>query len=328
MMNNELMYGYANDVDRDFMAMEMAVDIELDKVGMAMEMADRKYELAVKQSDLKVLTESGTYEDISTLYEVAAEENKEKKEGILSKAVNAIISFIQGIINKIKSLFGAKQQKAIKESNVETVSLPGNPEEHIKGLKGKLNELATFLKPGFHATDADGNKVVSLRKTIVTGLEAIGAGTAIAFGVKKLMRVFKGYTDVENQSNELMVQAQNQLSIVVDDTQRKVFNDAINGVKDVAASAKSGWQTVFKKAASVITGFGGAVAGTVKGVFGGKKGNKKADSNAKSDAPEKNRDGTSRSEYREMDSMDESAMDEFDTQSLLESCEDIIDLFD
>lgn len=326
-MNNELMYGYVNDIDRDFMSYEMAVDVELDKVELALEMADRKYDLALKQSNLKVLTEGGTYDDISQLYEAAAEENKEASEGIISKAIKAVLNFVRNIINKIKSLFGSKEEEDLKNAGNKMIQLPGNPAEHIKGLKGKLNELAAFLKPGFHATDADGNKAFSISKTIVTGLEAVGAAVGVKFAASKLIEFFHGYKSVEDESQKVLEGAEENLKSITDESQKKAANAAIQGVKNICSSAQKGWQALYKAASGAIDGFGKAIKGAVSGnkdkdkdqkqIEGPKAGDQKAVEDKHSD-------------YREMDSMDESADDDidFDTQSILESCEDIINLFD
>ena len=205
------------------------------------------------------------------------------------------------------------------------IQLPGNPAEHIKGLKGKLNELGAFLKPGFHATDADGNKAFSISKTIVTGLEAVGAAVGVKFAASKLIEFFHGYKSVENDSQKVLEGAEESLKNITDESQKKAANAAIQGVKNICSSAQKGWQALYKAASGAIDGFGKAVKGAVGGgkdkdqkqIDGPKVGDQKTIEDKHSD-------------YREMDSMDESADDDidFDAQSILESCEDIINLFD
>ena len=80
-MQNELFYSYIDDNDKEFMAIEAAADIEMQKSLLALEYADRLYDIKLRQAELKVLNESGTFEDLDALYEAAGKENSERKDG-------------------------------------------------------------------------------------------------------------------------------------------------------------------------------------------------------------------------------------------------------
>ena len=177
MMQNELFYSYIDDSDKELMAIEAAADIEINKSLLALEYADRLYDIKLMQADLKVLNESGTFEDLDMLYEAAGKENADRKEGIVKTIWNKILKFLGDMRDAIGRLISKNKMNELK--NAEGNTSVKDPNKVLSAVKNAVSSVGKFLKPGVTVTNDDGEKVVSITKTLVTTIEGIGV-TAIA----------------------------------------------------------------------------------------------------------------------------------------------------
>lgn len=177
MMQNELFYSYIDDSDKELMAIEAAADIEINKSLLALEYADRLYDIKLMQADLKVLNESGTFEDLDMLYEAAGKENADRKEGIVKTIWNKILKFLGDMRDAIGRLISKNKMDELK--NAEGNTSVKDPNKVLSAVKNAVSSVGKFLKPGVTVTNDDGEKVVSITKTLVTTIEGIGV-TAIA----------------------------------------------------------------------------------------------------------------------------------------------------
>ena len=177
MMQNELFYSYIDDSDKELMAIEAAADIEINKSLLALEYADRLYDIKLMQADLKVLNESGTFEDLDMLYEAAGKENADRKEGIVKTIWNKILKFLGDMRDAIGRLISKNKMNELK--NAEGNTSVKDPNKVLGAVKNAVSSVGKFLKPGVTVTNDDGEKVVSITKTLVTTIEGIGV-TAIA----------------------------------------------------------------------------------------------------------------------------------------------------
>lgn len=177
MMQNELFYSYIDDSDKELMAIEAAADIEINKSLLALEYADRLYDIKLMQADLKVLNESGTFEDLDMLYEAAGKENADRKEGIVKTIWNKILKFLGDMRDAIGRLISKNKMNELK--NAEGNTSVKDPNKILSAVKNAVSSVGKFLKPGVTVTNDDGEKVVSITKTLVTTIEGIGV-TAIA----------------------------------------------------------------------------------------------------------------------------------------------------
>lgn len=338
MLKNELMYGYVDDMDKDFMSYEMALDLSMEKAALAFEYADRKYDLDINAADLKVLNESGTYEDIDMLYEAAAADNKEKKQGVIASICNAIINFITNIFNKIKGFFTKENDEKIKDAvnsgKLKNVKASGDAEKHVGKLEEAFNSLAAFLKPGFHETAADGNKVLSIRKTLVTSLEAVGLGTIGVLSAKKALSAKDRYIGLMDKAKGIVENFKNTLGSAfkkapkeVQDAGKEVEGAAAEGTEAVKKSALEGISQIIKEAGhglgDLMKGFGEGLKNAPGKVINKLKSKKNSDADGE-DEEFKEEDGE---EAATEESADDD-IDDTDTSTLLEACNDIIELFD
>ena len=94
-----------------------------------LEMVGLKYEQMCQDAELKVLQESGSYDDLAFLYQEAEAQADEESKGILQKAWEAICSFFKGIKD---FLFG--KGKEIPDNT--QIELPSNIAEVCANIEG------------------------------------------------------------------------------------------------------------------------------------------------------------------------------------------------
>lgn len=207
-MQNELFYSYIDDNDKEFMAIEAAADIEMQKSLLALEYADRLYDIKLRQAELKVLNESGTFEDLDALYEAAGKENSERKDGIIKTIWNKISKFISDIKTAIVNLVTKKKvddfTDAANSGKLGNINLPKDPNKIMDAVKSALSKVSRFLRPGITVTKEDGEKVFSIGKTLITTIEGIGAVTIGAIAIPKLWVKLQGMgNDIQKKCEEL-----------------------------------------------------------------------------------------------------------------------------
>lgn len=249
MMQNELFYSYIDDSDKELMAIEAAADIEINKSLLALEYADRLYDIKLMQADLKVLNESGTFEDLDMLYEAAGKENADRKEGIVKTIWNKILKFLGDMRDAIGRLISKNKMNELK--NAEGNTSVKDPNKVLSAVKNAVSSVGKFLKPGVTVTNDDGEKVVSITKTLVTTIEGIGV-TAIA--IKTIPGLF---LKAQSFGGDLMkkVQAIKDNPPMGDGINSLVqfFKTCADKVFEVAKSVVSSIKGVAKNAASTVS---------------------------------------------------------------------------
>lgn len=249
MMQNELFYSYIDDSDKELMAIEAAADIEINKSLLALEYADRLYDIKLMQADLKVLNESGTFEDLDMLYEAAGKENADRKEGIVKTIWNKILKFLGDMRDAIGRLISKNKMNELK--NAEGNTSVKDPNKVLSAVKNAVSSVGKFLKPGVTVTNDDGEKVVSITKTLVTTIEGIGV-TAIA--IKTIPGLF---LKAQSFGGDLMkkVQAIKDNPPMGDGINSLVqfFKTCADKVFEVAKSIVSSTKGAAKNAASTVS---------------------------------------------------------------------------
>ena len=332
MLQNELFFSYVDESDKDILALEKELDIEFAKATMALEYVDRMYEINTMKSDLRVLTENGTYDDINFLYEEAQKEASGSKKGIIATLIEKIQNFLHNLSNMFTKKFGDKAEEqvtdAAKSGALGSIQLPKDPNKVLDAIGTALKNVGNFLKPGFHVTDEAGEKVLSIRKTLVTSLEAIGAVTIAGTQVPKLLSRFNSVKDEaekltnnakafigKNPAQGISTTAKNPDRIegpVAEEEKKLNFVEKCLGVlSDIVKFIGEHFSAIMKTCFGKLTGLG--------------KKNKGAEN-----APEEKKDTR---QYAQPDDNDtvESADDDDDVtvdDTVYESCDEIIDLID
>ena len=138
------------------------------KLNAMYEMVDKNLELNMLEAEAKVLTESGTYDDLDYLYEEANKEAAEKKEGIIAKIVGVVKQIWQAITNTITNFF-SKNKDTEGEAEVDE-----NDEKRVNALNGvwgKIKQVLNFVRNN-GAKIAMG--VAAIGTLILGGLELFG----------------------------------------------------------------------------------------------------------------------------------------------------------
>ena len=141
------------------------------------EMSQIKYKQMCADAELKVLTEGGTYDDLTYLYQEAAQATDAEQKNVFQKMWQSIMNMLTGI----KNFFTGK--KDIPEDAV--VELPANTPRVIQNIGAFVSSPVGFIKKFYSEHPAAKNM------TTVTG--AIG-------GVFALDTVYKKFTKSESET--------------------------------------------------------------------------------------------------------------------------------
>ena len=165
------MFSYLNDTEKENLVIESECDIEIMKANLMMEYARGLEQIRLKEAELRVLNEGGTYEDLVSYYteaENAANEMAQKaSQGIFARLKN----LISGIIKSITEFFtGQAQKDAMAQlQQVPEATTNGNfPDLGV--CKAKIEEIISTIT-GFFTNNS--NPVEAIAK--VTGAAAIVA---------------------------------------------------------------------------------------------------------------------------------------------------------
>lgn len=321
MLQNELFFSYVDESDKDILALEKELDIEFAKASMALEYVDRMYEINTMKSDLRVLTENGTYDDINFLYEEAQKEANGSKKGIIATLIEKIQNFLHNLSNMFTKKFGDKAEEQIKEAadsgKLGSLQIPKDPNKVLDAISNALTSVGNFLKPGFHVTNESGEKVLSVKKTLITTIEAIGAATIAGLNVPKLIDKFKKTQDDASKLSEDAKKAVENADESKLDFLRKCVEVVQSIVKYIAEHLNSLGSMAFSK-----------ISGTAKAVVDKVTGGNKNKSEENKPAQK-----TDNRQYAQPDDNPtaESADDNDDVtvdDTVYESCDEIIDLID
>ena len=168
------MFSYLNDTEKENLVIESECDIEIMKANLMMEYARGLEQIRLKEAELRVLNEGGTYEDLVSYYteaENAANEMAQKaSQGIFARLKN----LISGIIKSITEFFtGQAQKDAMAQlQQVPEANTNGNfPDLGV--CKAKIEEIISTIT-GFFTNSS--NPVEAIAK--VTGAAAVIAAIA------------------------------------------------------------------------------------------------------------------------------------------------------
>ena len=165
---SDIFKSYLSEEERAIAIEESTYEIQMAKLNAMYEMVDKNLELNMLESEAKVLTESGTYDDLDYLYEEANKEAAEKKEGIISKIIGVVKQIWQAITNTITNFF-SKNKDTEGEAEVDE-----NDEKRMNALNavwGKIKQVLNFVRNN-GAKIAMG--VAAIGTLILGGLELFG----------------------------------------------------------------------------------------------------------------------------------------------------------
>ena len=165
---SDIFKSYLSEEERAIAIEESKYEIQMAKLNAMYEMVDKNLELNMLEAEAKVLTESGTYDDLDYLYEEANKEAAEKKEGIISKIIGAVKQIWQAITNTITNFFSKNK---VGEGEAEVDENDEKRVNALNGVWGKIKLVLNFVRNN-GAKIAMG--VAAIGTLILGGLELFG----------------------------------------------------------------------------------------------------------------------------------------------------------
>lgn len=189
-------YVDASATEKKYMVENAEIDLKLDKLFSAFEMVEMNLALNYEAAELKVMKESGTYDDLNALYEEANAEADSKKKGILSSIINGIINVCKSIRNTTAGLFK-------KGETDEDVQAPNGYEKDASAIKGCWNRI----RGGFQKVKSGDLKGIGdiISGAAIPTLVTVGVagGAAITYKTVKKSQLKKTSDEIEKISNEM-----------------------------------------------------------------------------------------------------------------------------
>ena len=96
--------GYLSPEERKAAIADAKLDVLFERCNMMYEMVQLQYKQNVREAELKVLTEGGTYDDLAYLIEEAGEDAADKKKGLIGTLIDGIISLFKKIGESIRNI--------------------------------------------------------------------------------------------------------------------------------------------------------------------------------------------------------------------------------
>ena len=289
-MNNDLIYGYLTESDREYEADMLKIDLETQRYQTAYEMVDRQLQENFKFAELKVLEENGTYADLNYLYTEATKDAEEKKKGIFSTIIKAIKDFFTNIFNRLRGV------KAPSDKNA-TADVPegfdfNKVSQNLGALDTNTNNLISAIErcslPHMLAFAAT---VLSNLGTIYNGIGLIKKNKEdVHDSVQKMKKVPANQIEkIKNQFEKVAGALRN----VKDTFEGK---DTPDGDKEEEYKDENGevHKGTFSKMMGEIRKIVSTISNFIRGIFGKKKNNGAPDqtgapeTNNPSGAPETN----------------------------------------
>lgn len=166
------------------MEKECAVaEFQFDKANMLFEMVEKNHEMMYQEASVMVYANDRSYEDLCALYEAADAETNEKKGGILSSLIDAVVGIFTAIGNMFSKLINA---------------ITGNAEAVPDTAKVSQDDADTL-----NSVEEFSNKTGSIVGKFVN-IKTIGGAVASALGILggcKLVSVLKNRKENAKNGN-------------------------------------------------------------------------------------------------------------------------------
>lgn len=253
-------FGYMTESERADAVEEATLNNEFDKLQMLFDMRTMQFNQNCKDAELRVLAESGTYDDLQYLIEAATGEAQEQKEGILQKIVNVLKSIWDSIKKAWNNLFG----KGDPQQEIEMSKADFDHLNALEKIKGDINAIASDVSSGNWANIP--NRLGGV-KSIIAGITAVGAGAAVTGGVVKLSRgefegKLKPVSDaISTLSNAIQTKLDSLIAKLPPEAQN-LANKAMTSLKTLASDLKG----IANKFMGYLKGAGETVKDVAKNV--------------------------------------------------------------
>lgn len=180
---------YLSDDERLIAVESARINLQFARYNVMLEMIDQKLELNKKAAELKVLEESGTYDDLEYLYTEAENEAGQEKTGVIQSICNAIKTVIQTISNAIRNFVNKNKSNPDGEIEVDA-----NEYENSNKLINGWNNV----KKAINLPDTNKDK----KKAVIAAVGALVGGFIVTQGANKVYKKVK-YGDVDSKLTKI-----------------------------------------------------------------------------------------------------------------------------
>ena len=256
---------------------EKQLNIAITKADIFTEASYKNLEINRQEADLKVLTESGTYDDLNYLYEAASEGFVNKVKKAVEKIADSLVEFIDKIVTKVKAVFGTERAKKtldavekaansnskIKNKKI-TIKDGAKAEKEIQkeidGLRRKLSRVKAgrVSKADIKSVDETVSRINKKKVAIITATAVITVGAGIAL-LRKLI------SETDSNNGAAIKDAKNIASQIkmegVDTSDEAVLMATQKIQSGIARLAKDKLKCRFEYMSSIISGLRGNSSG-------------------------------------------------------------------
>ena len=221
---------YLSGKEREEAIEESSIELLFNKLDMMYEMADMEYQNDIQSAEFKVLKESGTYDDLQYLVEVATDENTEKKKGIIK-------TLIEAIANIFKKIADAMHKFVIKGNDDEEADVPDDFIKKHNAIMDFWNKWRNAIPNIVKGEKQNGDGIIAAIESVLA-LGTAGVGTAAVMRKIKLskMKEYKNNEAIVNEGMSRVVNTtQNALAILDNSTPNNQDNGdgkSKNGILD------------------------------------------------------------------------------------------------
>lgn len=245
---------YLSGEARDLAIEEATLENELMKLDTMYEMTVLQLEQMYRDAELKVLTESGTYDDLMYLYEQADAEVKPQQGNIFQKIIDAIMGILNSIGNAIKGIFS----KGNPEDEVEV------PKETVEAAKKSLGMFGNIKQGVERIKNKDFGGGLQILKAIALPTLAVGAvagGTAVAVKMKKgeLEGLAKKLGEMKNYFTDAIAKIKGFIG--------GIFNKNKGDKAEGGQEQKNNDEGIFKGVFDKLRGFASSIKKIIDSIF-------------------------------------------------------------
>lgn len=288
------------EINRCLMEASNRYDVNAMKIDAILEATHREYEINCTASELKVMQENGTSDDLNYLLEEAGNGMVEKVLAALKKIREAIMKFFRDIKDKIISIFSKPEneekveqiekkikffpfigKKKIKINDHE--AMVKNAQEH----ESKLSKLLAKIK-GKQTVDPD--EIDEIEESFLVKHHKIIATASVIVTVAGGIAIYQKFFGKGKKSIDTVENMKAKTDANIDDataTAYKAANDTgdprvVNAVTNIAKAIAN----VNKQAATATVSFGSSLLSKIKEAVTGIGGTLKKMKNTKIDVKE------------------------------------------
>ena len=127
-------------IERDIMIFENASD----KIDTSITISDLVYNQSLRDAEIKVFKENGTYDDLESLYIEATKSNKKVQKGIFVRMAEWFEKFFRTVMDKVTTFLTGSARRNQNEL-VDYDPALDDVNKDAKGILGKLKEVTNAI---------------------------------------------------------------------------------------------------------------------------------------------------------------------------------------